>query len=88
MVGIPTELIQGSLAMALCLQEETAYLADVFLDPLQGFDLVSQTVVRTPPFFNLLSGQETIRADTIVEGDHNDAHVRSMDQTRRVVVSL
>lgn len=68
--------------------EVLACLADILLDPLKSFDLIFQAIVQTPFRLNLLARQESIRPDSVVEGDDNDVLSRSLDQTCPVVIGV
>jgi hypothetical protein len=66
----------------------TSKLADIFLYPLQGLDLISETIVGSAALNNLIRSQETIRTNTVVEVDNNNVVVARFNQTGAVVVRV
>ena len=50
------------------------YLADVPLDPFQGFSLVLQTIVCASVFgfSDFLAGDEPVRPDAVMRADDDD----------------
>jgi hypothetical protein len=63
-----------------------AYLADVLLDPLQGFSLVFQAIVGAGGFRGLdfLASNESVGSDAVMRYNDYDAAVRSSNETASV----
>jgi hypothetical protein len=65
-----------------------AYLADVLLDPLQGFSLIFQAIVSAGGFRGLdfLAGDESVGSDAVMRYDDYDAAVRSSNETASICI--
>ena len=62
--------------------------ADVLLDPLQGFPLVSKAVVGCTTSEDLRTGQESVGTYSVVEGDNDNVQLAGCDQAAPVVVGV
>jgi hypothetical protein len=65
-----------------------AYLANVFLDPLHGFSLISQTVVSAGGFRGLdfLASNESVGPDAVMRCNDYDATVRGSNETGSICI--
>jgi hypothetical protein len=66
----------------------TSKLADILLNPLQGLDLIFETVVDTAALDNLVCSQESIRTNTVVEVHDDNIVVARFYETRAIVVRI
>lgn len=61
-----------------------SYLADIFLHPLKQLPLIFETVVVGCTFRNLLTGQEAIRSDSVIESHKDEPTISSLNDTSAV----
>lgn len=61
------------------------YLADVFLNPVQGLPLIFQAVVQAATLTNFLRCQKSMGTNSIIEVHDDQLHAARFDQRGAVV---
>ncbi len=74
--------------MSLRPRNETTYLADVFLHPLQELPLIQEASIQRTVLANLGAGQEAEDADAVVEVDKDDVAAALLDHLGPVEVAI
>ena len=61
---------------------------NMLLHPMHDFTLIKQAYIEIAILYDLLTGQEAIRTNSVVEIDHHNIVVRRCDQVRSIEINV